>query len=535
MREISGAAVKDVAEIKSTYDLVPYKSFPFPQSHPSRLSAIAKLFNLNPPNISTARILEIGCASGGNLLPLAEQYPESRCVGIDLSSRQIADGERLRQSAKLSNIQLLTEDVRTAEFSDHEFDYVICHGVFSWIPDDARDAILRLCQRHLSPNGIAYISYNTYPGWHSKIVLRDAMRYRTRISSSAEEQIENARNVVAFLASAVNPESVSYASMWKNEADAVARADDSYVFHEHLEAENQSYYFHEFIERAERFGLQYLAESDVGSMSLENIPDTCGNVLKSMANSTIEMEQYLDFLRNRTFRQTLLCRAGLPRMPTISSSALVDLWIASNAVPERDTSLDSGESTLFRRGNSTLRSNETVVKAAMKVLRESWPSFVPFRWLCARARSLAEQRPVAVESEWLSPPTQRLAEVMSRCINTGVIDVRDQPPSFTTEVTANPQATNLARSQASYGAKVTNRLHESVVLDDLQRRLLLWLDGTNAVADIVSRLRHAITTKELVMVSAPTSATDAEARDRTPEVMTHHVLLSLAQQALLVD
>ncbi len=526
--------MKDIAEIGSTYDLVPYKSFPFPQSHPARLSAIAKLFGLTPPAVRTARILEIGCASGGNLLPLAEQYPESSCVGIDLSSRQIADGNRLLESARLTNVELLAADVRNASFGQNKFDYILCHGVFSWIPAEARAAVLQLCQNHLSPHGIAYISYNTFPGWHDRVVLRDAMRFRTRRHSKPEEQIAEARNLVSFFSSAVNPEAVSYASMWKAEAEAVARADDAYLFHEHLEAENQPFYFHEFAALADEYGLQYLAESDVGSMSLENIPDACASMLKSLATTTIEMEQYLDFLRNRAFRQTLLCRSGLPRRPSVSAAALAALHLASNAVPDRPMSVDSGEPMLFRRGNSTLRSNETVVKAAMQVLKESWPQPVPFRWLCARARSLAEQRPVAIESEWLAPPTERLAEVMSRCINTGVIDVRDEPPAFTTEVPTHPLTTNLARSQALVGANVTNRLHENIVLDDLQRRLLLWLDGSNDVPGVVGRLRGAIANKELVMVTAPTASADQETRERTAEVMTHQVLHSLAQQALLI-
>lgn len=54
-----------VDQVRASYDAVPYESDAFPQTAPGRLAAIAFLLGLDPIDVSTARVLEIGCAAGG--------------------------------------------------------------------------------------------------------------------------------------------------------------------------------------------------------------------------------------------------------------------------------------------------------------------------------------------------------------------------------------------------------------------------------------------------------------------------------------
>src|SRR6266851_5993395 len=156
------------ANIPYSYDEVPYHSFPFADSHPDRLATVAHLFGLTPPDPQTARILELGCASGGNLLPMAELYPQGRFIGIDLSERQIAAGQQAVTAVGLTNLELRQASILDVDASWGQFDYVIAHGVFSWVPEPVQDKILSICHTNLQPNGIAYISYNTLPGWHMR-------------------------------------------------------------------------------------------------------------------------------------------------------------------------------------------------------------------------------------------------------------------------------------------------------------------------------------------------------------------------------
>jgi len=78
------------SEEHTSYDEVPYESQSFPQSHPNRLATLGRLFGLSPAPVAQCRVLELGCASGGNLIPMAYHLPESEFVGLDLI-RQSSD------------------------------------------------------------------------------------------------------------------------------------------------------------------------------------------------------------------------------------------------------------------------------------------------------------------------------------------------------------------------------------------------------------------------------------------------------------
>src|SRR5436190_23362618 len=90
----------------TSYDEVPYKSYPYPQSHPDRLATVATLFGMEPPPLDNCRVLELGCCSGGNLIPMAERFPGRRFVGVDYSQRQVAEGQATLKELGLENIEL---------------------------------------------------------------------------------------------------------------------------------------------------------------------------------------------------------------------------------------------------------------------------------------------------------------------------------------------------------------------------------------------------------------------------------------------
>src|SRR5579884_2024888 len=187
----------------TSYDDIPYVSNPFLQSHPDRLATIATLFGLSIIRVDRCRVLELGCASGGNLLPMAQSFPESTFIGIDYSARQIADGQKFVEKLGLKNVQLKCLSILdiTPEFGS--FDYIICHGVYSWVPPPVQEKILDICRRNLTPNGIAYVSYNTYPGWHMRGMIRDMMLYHASHFTEPLTKVRQARALLDFLAQAV--------------------------------------------------------------------------------------------------------------------------------------------------------------------------------------------------------------------------------------------------------------------------------------------------------------------------------------------
>ena len=149
----------------NNYDAVPYESLSFAQSHPARMSGMAKLFGLAAPPLATARVLELGCTYGGNLLPLAMRYPGAQFVGVDFSQVQIERANKSRDELGLRNVTFRQADIRDIAKESGQFDYIVAHGVYSWVPSDVQEALLELMGRHLAPEGVGYVSYNVYPGW----------------------------------------------------------------------------------------------------------------------------------------------------------------------------------------------------------------------------------------------------------------------------------------------------------------------------------------------------------------------------------
>ncbi|HRI72077.1 MAG TPA: class I SAM-dependent methyltransferase, partial [Polyangium sp.] len=135
-----------------------YEALPFLETHPDHLGALGTLFGLYPAPPRRFRVLEIGTATGGNILPMAAAFPHCQFVALDRAADSLSVARRHAEEAELSNIVLHLADVREFEDEPASFDFIVCHGVYSWIPDDARIALRRLVRRHLAPKGLAYIS-----------------------------------------------------------------------------------------------------------------------------------------------------------------------------------------------------------------------------------------------------------------------------------------------------------------------------------------------------------------------------------------
>src|SRR5438128_2655913 len=224
------------------------------------------------PDPGKRPVLEIGCADGGNLVPLAVVYPESTLVGIDLSQVQIAEGQETVRALGLTNIELGRQSVLDVTAQLGAFDYVICHGVYSWVPADVQQKILEVCKENLAPQGVAYVSYNTLPGWHMRGAIRDMMIFHTQQFTAPAERAEQARALLDFLAASVDAKDNPYGLFLASELALLRDKADSYLLHDHLEEHNEPLYFHEFMARAAAHGLRYLGEADPGVMVPSNFP-----------------------------------------------------------------------------------------------------------------------------------------------------------------------------------------------------------------------------------------------------------------------
>lgn len=515
----------------NSYDQVPYPSHPFAASHPDRLATIAALFGMAPRATDECRVLEIGCASGGNIVPMAVACPSSEYLGIDLSGEQIRAGQVLVEQLGLKNIRLEVQDCSNVAFGDQKFDYIICHGVFSWVPPLVQDKILELCQRALDPNGVAYISYNTRPGWNMRGTIRDMMRYHTATLSDPQTRIDQARAVLEFFANSVPSDGNAYGMLLKSELTTLQKQADAYMFHDHLEDVNDPIYFHEFMSRARAAGLDYLGEADLGVMWLGNLNPKTAEVLQGAANNVVKMEQYMDFLRNRMFRRTLLCHAGVKIQRNLSVRGLEGRYFAANLkLLDSEAELKSAAVVRFQHGRQNIISTAApVTKVALQTLATLWPQSIRFEDLVKKAVTEVDPA-VVLPNLQLSPHFVTLGNDLLTCCASDQIEISVCPSRFTTAISDHPQASPLARLQAKSGNTLTNLRHELVQLEGVDLYLLQLLDGQHSRDQLVAELETLAASGKLTVSRSPQS--DLPLR-RSLERAVDEMLGRIAGRALL--
>ncbi|QDU30000.1 trans-aconitate 2-methyltransferase [Anatilimnocola aggregata] len=486
---------------ENAYDEVLYESHPFAQTHPNRLATIGQLFGMQPAPLAKCRVLELGCSSGGNIIPLAERFPQSEFVGIDASSRQVAIGQKTVQALNLPNLQLLHEDILKFSPQQGKFDYIIAHGVFSWVPPNVQDAILHICHDHLTPNGIAYISYNTNPGWRLRGMIRDIMTYRARKISNPAEKLRESRALLDFLAESVSTKGNAYGILLADEVNHIRPKQDWYLIHEYLEEVNEPEYFHQFMDRAHLHNLQYLGEADYSTMLASNFPPEVEAMLKKLGTDIIETEQYMDMVRNRLFRQTLLCQSAVTLDRTIPPERIFNMHVASSSEPEGGVQVDprSWDPVTFKRPGSTLSTKEPLLKAAMLELRAAWPRAIPFMELLSNARGRLHPGTQVIDAERAANDAKNLARPLLRCYATTHVDLHAEPPQVAYLIPEQPAISRLARFQASQPGAVTNLMHEVVQLGDFERQVAKLLDGSRDRAAVIETLTDLVAKKTLVV------------------------------------
>ncbi|HEX7452114.1 MAG TPA: class I SAM-dependent methyltransferase [Polyangiaceae bacterium] len=507
-------------EPNNSYDSLPYGSLPHEDSHPRWLATVAALFGVSAPPPNGARILELGCASGGNLIPIAESLPKSACLGIDLSSRQVESGKELIQATGLKNIALKQASILDFGESEAEFDYIICHGVYSWVAPDIQQRILEICGSKLTPNGVAYVSYNIYPGWHMQGMLRGMMKFHAGRSEGPAEQVAQSRALLELLAKTVPSEGSPYGLFLERENERLRHSADWYIYHDHLEETNDPVYFHEFVRRASLAGLQFLGESEVRSMLPGHFSQEIQLALRALSTNLIQAEQYMDFFRNRAFRETILCRRGVALNRRLDAQRVRSFSFATALRPHAAHSdLRQAESLRFTGpGWPSVDVSDPIGKATLLCLRDVWPRALTLDILESQVRTRLALGTGTEQSR------SDLAETLWRWFLHGAVSMTASPAIAVTQAAERPLGSAFAQAQARAGqTTLTNLLHRSVKLNAFDAVVLTLLDG--------SRTRAAVAAQMAEHVAHGSEASRASAEALAPRVDA--ALAVLAEAALL--
>ena len=478
------------------YDKLPYESNPFSETHPRFLAMLGELFRIPAAPPEHCRVLELGCAGGGNLIPMAWYLPGSEFVGIDLDEGQICEGQGLIAKLGLENIRLAQGDIMQLGEELGQFDYIIAHGVFSWVPEAVRQGIFALYKKRLKPEGIGYISYNTRPGWHVRGMVREMLLYHTQGIDDPLASLNAALDFIAMYAQTLKGQPGPLAQHLLMELESLNKAHPSYIYHEYLEANNQPMLVSEFLAQAESHGLKYLCECQLEGMFPSHLGEQAEGFLDGLEDSA-RHEQYLDFFNHRTFRQSLLVHGEVEPDYDIDLGRLEAWSAASNLAPPLKLDLHRSTAQPF----VTLDGKELVIqdpwtRAMLAILYQHYPSAMPFAELLPKAREMVQQahgkRPVTMKESWHA----EIFNLYANCL----IQLSTNPLLHSNELAERPCLNALARAWVEQGARnIPTVWHQSLNTDPFSMRLLELLDGQHTRSQLLEHLLGEVQRGELIL------------------------------------
>jgi SAM-dependent methyltransferase len=454
--------------VKTDYDEIEYLSRPFRQTHPDRLAAHAILFGMNPTDPTKCRYLDVGCGSGGNIIPMAALMPDASFFGFDLAPTAIAQAKQRASEIGLSNIRLEAIDLLDFPEDAGQFDYIVAHGFYSWVPDAVRERFWTLLEKHLSPNGVAYVSFNAYPGSMIRHIWRDAAAFHSQGIEDLNERAAKGCEMVAMMAGASTKR-----GPWEKIIDemnsAIKTKGIGWVSHDDFGPFFQPYYFHQVAEAAGQHGFQYLSEAVYYDMQPHEISQNAQPILEQLARTSVILrEQYFDFLELRPFRQILLCRSNQPvRRPP----ALDGLRKLSFSSPAEKSGVSSD-------GNATYKNPLTNIEGAvppayheiLDQLKSAWPCSLPFDRIGAAGADRF-----------------KVAEILHQLWAGSLLEAHATPQLCGSGTEERPEVWKVARVEAAAGQPVTTRIHTQIQLDDISNQLVATLDGTRGRAGLAAR------------------------------------------------
>ncbi|WP_373323519.1 methyltransferase regulatory domain-containing protein [Neisseria maigaei] len=347
------AELSEISDIKNSYDDLMYESGAFSQTAINNLEARARLMGLQPAPAANAKVLELGCSMGGNIITQALYYPDAEFTGIDLSGRQVAQGNAIIEKMGLKNVRLEEKDILTVDESFGKFDYIIVHGIWSWVPDAVKDKIFSICRNNLTEHGIAYISYNVYPGWKRQEQLREIMYFSGRdvLEEPLEARTRKGLDALKALAEILENDKGLGGSGKLPAIQKILNQNTYYVAHEYMEIFNDPIYVNGFIEWANRHRLAYIGDTDLHVSFVSWMAEhTRERILALAGGDYIAKEFYSDILSDRQFRRSLLCREEVGDTIRRDESVTVEVIESLNFRPARGETINFDENDTLLSG-----------------------------------------------------------------------------------------------------------------------------------------------------------------------------------------
>ena len=448
-----------------------------PVSHPNQMAVVARLQGIQPPALAGCRVLELGCANGGNLLPLAESMPDSDFLGVDRALRPVDDAGRIGSKLGIENVQFACESFENLDASIGQFDYVLCHGVFCWTTPNVQEHILRICRDLLKPNGLAHIHLNVVPGSWLGDFFRAYLQTNQDRSKAPLEQVTDARRDLEFMSKAFVGNSKNHTATIRAAAARLLQITDVDLFHAYLGVKNYPIPFMDFLAQAREHGLTYIADL---APSFQLRQSTSVTWSEYLPRDSDQREQTLDYLENRGTRHCLIGRA--PELaPTITppgvSGNIDDFYVVGYPHPVDPPKDAPPNAFAFQSefGRSAVTKDPRVAVILNAMGDQKTPITV------GQLKALANQETLPDTLKINSIEEELVALAAGRFLQLSVA-----MPKFTANAT-HPKTTAFSRYQldATNGLTTTLR-HEVVKLSEQDQTIFQLLDGRNSAASVAT-------------------------------------------------
>ena len=463
---------------RAGYESIEYPHYVHPLTDPARLAVLGRIFGMRPAEPNAARVLEIGCGAGSNLLAMAARLPGSRFLGLDFAARDIASGCALAAEAGLDNVELRQQDLLTWEPGGARFDYIIAWGVFSWVPKEVKARLLALCRECLAPAGIACISYMTYPGCKQAESLRDLLLLRTGSLGEAVAKVAAAHRTLDFLDRAYGalPPEMAHTGFLRSEVRRIREKEGHFLLHDDLEVNRDPFYLMQFTAWAGQHGLRYLGDSEFHAMLLENLPPETARELSAMDLSQLETEQMIDYVVNRSFRATLLARTEATD-GGLHAGALAEMCFQGRLQPDGPWQAGDPEGCFLTTTQQRVALRPVELVSFLHALAERPAAFTPYAEVLRSAQA-------TVGREFSEGEKKRLCGKLLSLYGRQQVEISARPFASPVEMAACPRLTPLNVALVRHRGIIATAFQESARLAEPELACCALLDGTRAHAEL---------------------------------------------------
>lgn len=301
----------------------------YPETMPMRLRWAALAQGQEAPS-RNFRYLDAGCGQGFNLILAAAAHPESEFVGLDFMPGHIAHGRDLAKRCGLSNIRFLEADFvhlaadPAAIKALGDFDYVVCHGIATWISPEVKAPLFSLVGHLLKPGGIFYNSYNTLPGWLSVTPFQHLVRLQQQGKMGAGQGTEAIATARAIMDTLLEHGALAqHFPTLKARIASMAELDPAYLVQELNNQFWQPVFVSQMIDDLSAVKLDYLGTATLGDMYLDMVPPEIIKLMDQETDQKVKL-QIQDYAVYKGFRRDLYVKGLVPLWRERQTEQLLD-------------------------------------------------------------------------------------------------------------------------------------------------------------------------------------------------------------------